>query len=82
MLHKFGPGNKVGFPSVTAGWIISDEGFFGESSTVNFLKLRGSYGIVVTMQSLIMAIFLNLQVAVLVFDGVIVREEQLVKFQS
>jgi hypothetical protein len=25
---KFGPGNKVGyFPSVTAGWIISDEGF-------------------------------------------------------
>jgi hypothetical protein len=32
MLHddstKFGPGNKVGyFPSFTAGWIISDEGF-------------------------------------------------------
>jgi hypothetical protein len=25
---KFGPGNKVGyFPSFTAGWIISDEGF-------------------------------------------------------
>ncbi|MBC5841044.1 TonB-dependent receptor [Flavobacterium sp. F-380] len=44
---KFGPGNKFGyFPSVTAGWIISDEGFFGESSVVNFLKLRGSYGIV------------------------------------
>ncbi|MDG2433811.1 TonB-dependent receptor [Flavobacterium sp.] len=44
---KFGPGNKFGyFPSVTAGWIISDEGFFGESKTVNFLKLRGSYGIV------------------------------------
>ena len=44
---KFGPGNKFGyFPSVTAGWIISEEGFFGESKTVNFLKLRGSYGIV------------------------------------
>lgn len=44
---KFGPGNKVGyFPSVTAGWLISDEGFFGESSIINFLKLRGSYGIV------------------------------------
>ncbi|MFV8332614.1 SusC/RagA family TonB-linked outer membrane protein [Flavobacterium sp. GSP14] len=44
---KFGPGNKVGyFPSITAGWVISDEGFFGESSIVNFLKLRGSYGIV------------------------------------
>jgi hypothetical protein len=36
----------VGYFPVTAGWIISDEGFFGESSTVNFLKLRGSYGIV------------------------------------
>ena len=44
---KFGPGKKFGyFPSFTAGWIISDEGFFGESSIVNFLKLRGSYGIV------------------------------------
>lgn len=44
---KFGPGNKVGyFPSLTAGWLISDEGFFGENNIVNFLKLRGSYGIV------------------------------------
>ncbi|PKH67412.1 SusC/RagA family protein [Flavobacterium sp. ALD4] len=44
---RFGPGNKVGyFPSVTAGWIVSDEGFFGESKVVDFLKLRGSYGIV------------------------------------
>ena len=42
---KFGPGNKVGyFPSVTAGWVISDEGFYGASKLVNFLKLRGSYG--------------------------------------
>jgi hypothetical protein len=24
----------------------SDEGFFGESSIINFLKLRGSFGIV------------------------------------
>jgi hypothetical protein len=32
--------------SLTAGWIVSDEGFFGESKVVNFLKLRGSYGIV------------------------------------
>ena len=44
---KFGPNNKVGyFPSVTAGWLISDESFFGESNVINFLKLRGSYGIV------------------------------------
>ncbi len=44
---KFGPGNKVGFfPSVTAGWLISDESFFGESKIINFMKLRGSYGLV------------------------------------
>ena len=44
---KFGPSNKVGyFPSLTAGWVISDEGFFGESKIINFMKLRGSYGIV------------------------------------
>ena len=42
---KFGPGNKVGyFPSFTAGWVISDEGFFGEKKWINFMKLRGSYG--------------------------------------
>jgi TonB-linked SusC/RagA family outer membrane protein len=44
---KFGPQNKVGyFPSFTAGWIVSDEAFFGESKFISFLKLRGSYGIV------------------------------------
>lgn len=42
---KFGPGNKVGyFPSFTAGWVISDEDFFGEDKFVNFMKFRGSYG--------------------------------------
>ena len=42
---KFGPGNKVGyFPSFTAGWVISDEGFFGDDKLINFMKLRGSYG--------------------------------------
>jgi TonB-linked SusC/RagA family outer membrane protein len=42
---KFGPGNKVGyFPSVTGGWVVSDEGFFGQSKTINFFKLRASYG--------------------------------------
>ncbi|MFH6943015.1 SusC/RagA family TonB-linked outer membrane protein [Flavobacterium sp. FlaQc-50] len=42
---KFGPGNKVGyFPSLTAGWVISDENFFGKSETFNFLKFRASYG--------------------------------------
>lgn len=42
---KFGPGNKIGyFPSFTAGWVISDEEFYGESKFINFMKLRGSYG--------------------------------------
>ncbi|MEP6803312.1 MAG: SusC/RagA family TonB-linked outer membrane protein, partial [Flavobacterium sp.] len=42
---KFGPGNKVGyFPSFTGGWVVSKEGFFGDSKTISFLKLRASYG--------------------------------------
>lgn len=42
---KFGPGNKVAyFPSFTGGWVVSDESFFGESKTFNFLKFRASYG--------------------------------------
>ena len=43
---RFGPENNVGyFPSATAGWIASDEKFFGESKFINFLKVRASYGI-------------------------------------
>lgn len=42
---KFGPGNKLGtFYSLLAGWVVSEESFFGESKTFNFLKLRGSFG--------------------------------------
>lgn len=42
---KFGPDNRVGyFPSFTAGWIVSDEPFYGESKILNFMKLRASYG--------------------------------------
>ncbi|CAH0335258.1 TonB-dependent receptor P3 [Flavobacterium sp. CECT 9288] len=42
---KFGPGNKVAyFPSFTAGWVVSDESFFGQDKFVNFMKFRGSYG--------------------------------------
>ncbi|MCB7482045.1 SusC/RagA family TonB-linked outer membrane protein [Christiangramia sediminis] len=42
---RFGPENRVGyFPSATAGWIISEENWF-DSETINFMKLRGSYGI-------------------------------------
>src|SRR5690606_27883594 len=43
---RFGPENRVGyFPSVTAGWILSEEAFLENSNTVSFLKLRGSFGV-------------------------------------
>ena len=42
----FGPNNKFSFfPSVAVGWKISDENFMdGLSESINFLKLRLSYG--------------------------------------
>ncbi|MEJ2112528.1 MAG: TonB-dependent receptor [Flavobacteriaceae bacterium] len=43
---RFGPGNKFGyFPSGSVGWVISDENFMSNSNFFDFLKLRGSYGI-------------------------------------
>jgi TonB-linked SusC/RagA family outer membrane protein len=40
----FAPENYWGFfPSVSAGWIISDENFF-KVNWINYLKLRGSFG--------------------------------------
>lgn len=43
---RFGPENRVAyFPSITAGWIVSDEDFFKNVNTLNFFKLRASYGI-------------------------------------
>ncbi len=43
---KFGPENKFGvFPSGSIGWVASDEGFLENSKVINFLKIRGSYGI-------------------------------------
>lgn len=42
---NFGPNNKFGFfPSVQAGWILSQEDFLKSSDVVTFLKLRGSWG--------------------------------------
>nr|WP_299384032.1 TonB-dependent receptor [Allomuricauda sp.] len=32
------------FPTVGAGWVVSEESFFPENNVVNFLKLRGSWG--------------------------------------
>ncbi|TKG97294.1 TonB-dependent receptor [Puteibacter caeruleilacunae] len=34
------------FPAFSAGWIISEENFMANQSFVEYLKLRGSYGIV------------------------------------
>lgn len=43
---KFGPENKFGyFPSGSIGWIASDEDFLADNNTIDFLKLRASYGI-------------------------------------
>ncbi|GGB80546.1 SusC/RagA family TonB-linked outer membrane protein [Flavobacterium suaedae] len=44
---RFGPNNRVAyFPSVSGGWIASDESFFPQKSdAITFLKLRASYGV-------------------------------------
>ncbi len=44
---KFPPGHRYGFfPSVSAGWVISEEPFMKNAdSYLDFLKLRASYGI-------------------------------------
>jgi len=42
---KFGSNTKYGnFPSVSAGWVISDESFMKDFKKVSLLKLRASYG--------------------------------------
>ncbi len=43
---KFGQNNLYGiFPSVSAGWVVSEESFFPNNPYINFLKFRGSYGV-------------------------------------
>ena len=42
---KFGDNTKFGaFPSVSAGWVISEEKFMKNITPISFLKIRGSYG--------------------------------------
>ena len=42
---RFGSNNKYGnFPSVSAGWVVSDENFMKNIEKISFLKIRGSYG--------------------------------------
>ncbi|HTN36306.1 MAG TPA: TonB-dependent receptor [Arachidicoccus sp.] len=43
---KFGSNNVYGyFPSAELGWVLSKENFLANSNSINFLKLRASYGI-------------------------------------
>jgi TonB-linked SusC/RagA family outer membrane protein len=43
---KFGDLNKWGlFPAVSAGWVMSEEGFMKSANFINYLKLRVGYGI-------------------------------------
>lgn len=41
----FPPKDRFGFfPSVSAGWVLSEESFLKGNSVINYLKLRASYG--------------------------------------
>ncbi|MDQ7949444.1 MAG: SusC/RagA family TonB-linked outer membrane protein, partial [Pedobacter sp.] len=43
---RFGANKQFGnFPSVSAGWIVSDESFMKNVKLVDFFKLRASYGL-------------------------------------
>ena len=43
---RFGPGNRFGtYSSVAAAWIVSSEDFFNKEGVINFLKLRGGWGV-------------------------------------
>jgi TonB-linked SusC/RagA family outer membrane protein len=42
----FGPTTRTGvFPSVSGGWIVSEESFLKNSAVIDFLKLRASWGV-------------------------------------
>lgn len=44
---KFGRNNKFGFfPAFSLGWVVSREDFWPKNTFVDFLKFRGSYGVV------------------------------------
>ncbi|MGV8137333.1 MAG: SusC/RagA family TonB-linked outer membrane protein [Mangrovibacterium sp.] len=45
--ENFAKGKRFGwFPAVSLGWIVSNEDFLKDNKTINFLKLRSSYGMV------------------------------------
>ncbi len=43
---KFGANYRFGtFPSVSLGWVVSEEAFLKNNASINFLKFRGSWGV-------------------------------------
>lgn len=45
--ENFQLGKRFGFfPAISAAWLISEEDFLKDNKVLNFLKVRGSYGIV------------------------------------
>jgi TonB-linked SusC/RagA family outer membrane protein len=43
---NFAPSKQYGgFPSVSAGWLASNEDFLADNNIISYLKIRGSYGI-------------------------------------
>jgi TonB-linked SusC/RagA family outer membrane protein len=45
--ENFAPGKRYGlFPAFSAGWILSEEAFMQNQNVIDYLKIRGSYGIV------------------------------------
>ncbi|MCB0737005.1 MAG: TonB-dependent receptor, partial [Bacteroidetes bacterium] len=43
---RFGTNNKYGFfPSLSGGWVMSEENFLKNNKVINFMKLRGSWGV-------------------------------------
>lgn len=44
--ERFAPGSRFGFfPALSLGWVVSKETFLAYNSTVNYLKIRGSFGL-------------------------------------
>lgn len=43
---RFGKDSRYGFfPAASAGWVLSEEGFFNKNKHISYLKLRGSWGL-------------------------------------
>ncbi len=58
--NKFPKANRYKlFPAVGAAWVLSEEGFLKNNSTINFLKLKGSFGILGYDRSTEFYIFAN-----------------------